>query len=282
MGKIQIVCPNCQAKYKVTLQGDVQEKISFACRKCAHLIELDPAAPKPSPEPTTELTRVVCKNCHNEFVKNIEDNSELCYQCRIDVLLKKKRESEQKPAEPAPEARPAAEPDKSASRYTFRSPEGLVLGPIKLRTVAVLVREKRITGREEVAKDGEEFKSLREFPELVEFFPELSAKPEAVIAETRIAIDEQTETPTRPPAPPPSVPEPKVYHIKFNGTREFGPVKKSTVLDLIECKFLSGKDLISQDRETWSLLQEVEEFQKLVPPATEEEVVEELVETVEE
>jgi len=138
-----------------------------------------------------------------------------------------------------------------------------------------------------VARNNEDFRPLREFPELMEFFPELSVKTQAVIAETQIPIDEKAEAePAKaPPAPEPAPakrePEPKAYHIKFNGTREFGPVRKSTVLDLIECKFLSGKDLISQDRKIWSLLREVEEFQKLVPPEPEEEVVE-LVETVEE
>jgi hypothetical protein len=340
MEKVPIVCPNCQAKYKVSIQGDVKEKIVFTCRKCAQVIEIDPANLKTGQEPTTELCRAVCKNCNTEFVKNLEDTSDLCYQCRIDLLLKDKKEKEVKPeaAPAAAEAKPSAEPEKSASRYTFRNTDGLVLGPIKIRTVAVLVREKRINGDEEVAKDGEEFHPLREYPELLEFFPDLCPKQESVVAEMQIPLEEKPEPepapqepqvaneapPSAEPAPSPEAPapiaqaapsevpasapvdtgavavakievakvpvsevtvkaepEPKSYHIRLNGTREFGPVRKSTLLDLIECKFLSGADQVSQDLHSWFALKEVEEFSKLLPPA-EEEVVEELVETVDE
>ena len=389
----------------MTVQDEVVEQISFACRKCGTLIEFDPGKPKTSQEQTTELTTVVCKSCNNEFVKNIEDNSELCYQCRIDQLIKSKREREAQTQaqaraqteaearaqaetatqaqaqEPAPEpepAPPAAEP--SASRYTFRNAEGLILGPIKLRTVAVLVREKRIVGNEEVARDGEDYRPLKEFPELLEFFPDLAQVPEAqagteeipleepvrpVEQEPAAAASEQPSEPTGPeaqvtmeipleepsavpeqpapqvsepipeqaapipepasaepagtepePAPEPAPvipseseaatmhmdaaetapipkpepepekilekpePEPKVYHIKLNGTREFGPIRKNTVLDLIECGFLTGSDQITRDKNAWLRLREDEEFKSLVP--SEEADVVDLVETVEE
>ena len=392
----------------MTVQDEVVEQISFACRKCGTLIEFDPGKPKTSQEQTVELTTVACKSCNNEFVKNIEDNSELCYQCRIDQLIKSKREREalaQEEAEararaqteaeaqtqaetatqaqePAPEpepAQPAAEP--AASRYTFRNAEGLILGPIKLRTVAVLVREKRIVGNEEVARDGEDYRPLKEFPELIEFIPDLAQAPEAQagieeipleepvrpVEQEPAAVSEQPSEPTGPeaqvtppmeipleepgtvpeqpapqvsepipeqaapmpepasaepagpepePAPEPAPvipseseaasirmdaaetapiqkpepepekilekpePEPKVYHLKLNGTREFGPIRKNTVLDLIECGFLSGSDQITRDKTAWLRLLEDEEFKSLVP-AEEPEVLD-LVETVEE
>lgn len=360
MEKISLVCSNCRAKYKVTVQGEVDEKISFACRKCGTLIEFDALAPKTSQEQTTELAKTVCKNCGGEFVKNVEDNSEFCYQCRIDELIKRKREREeqaqaveQAQAQAGPENQPetnAAQPEEpapapaepAASRYNFRNAEGLVLGPIKLRTVAVLVREKRIVGNEEVSLDGGDYLPLREFPELLEFFPAPEQAPEAVDgqAETPLAgpaleepapelapeaLESPPEqelsgpspapaetpapepgpeppaaTPSEPeaigmdkpgtaamtgPAPEPEIipeilpvpPEPKLYYIKVNGAREFGPVRKNTVLDLIECKFLSGYDQITRDRIIWSDLRVDEEFKSLAP--SEEDVVE-LLETV--
>jgi len=280
MEKIAITCSGCQAKYKVTVQGEVNEKISFSCRKCGQMLQFDPSQPKPQ-EPTTELLRVVCKNCKTEFVKNIEDDSELCYQCRIDLLLKKKKESQdgaRAEAKPVP-----AEPEKSASRYTFRNSDGLVLGPIKLRTVAVLVREKRINGSEEVSKDGQAFRPLPDFPELIEFFPELGQKSPSVVAETQIPLEDENSRPPGEKADEAGSkivePEPKLYYLKLNGTREFGPVRKSTVMDLIECKFLSAQDLISRDHKAWSALSQDEEFKEFVP--SEEGEVVELVETVE-
>jgi len=287
MEKVQIICPGCQAKYKVSVQGEVREKISFACRKCAQLIEIDPSQIKAQEQPTTELCKTVCKNCNAEFVKNIEDDSELCYQCRIDLLLKKKKEKEQQPAAPEEkEKKPAPEPDKASSRYTFRNSDGLVLGPIKLRTVAVLVREKRITGNEDVSKDGEDFTPLPQFPELVEFFPELAPKPGAVMAEMQIPLEDKPESgvqampvariqPVKAAAA-----EPKSYHLRLSDSRVIGPLRKSTIIDLIECKFLAGPEQASQDLHSWFALREIEEFASLLPPEDEEDVVE-LVETVE-
>ena len=285
-----------------------------------------------APEPTTELCRVVCKNCQTEFVKNVEDDSELCYQCRIDDLLRRKKEKEAQDAAaaaaapeqaqpatetpageapaPAPAAAPAPEPDKSASRYTFRNSDGLVLGPIKLRTVAVLVREKRITGNEEISKDGGDYKPLSDFPELAEFFPDLCAKTEAVVVSDEIPLeDSQVDMPARteeePPAPSTSAlpqteqpvaaqpasadqpvtaePEPKIYTLKYNGGREFGPVRKTTVLDLIECGFLKGADQVTRDKSAWQPLSNDEEFKglKFAEPESEEADVVDLLETVE-
>jgi hypothetical protein len=367
--KISIVCQNCRAKYKVTVQAEVDEQISFACRKCGTLIEFSPGAPKTSQEQTTELYSVVCKGCGNEFVKNVEDGSELCYQCRIDQLIQAKREREEKakaeaeekarteaeaaekaraeaeaqsqPAAPA-QPEPAAEP--FASRYTFRNSEGLVLGPIKLRTVAVLVREKRILGNEEVDKDNEGYRPLNQFPELLEFFPQLGQQQESAPAVEEINLEEppsapepvppeppapeppapaptepimqseqetqsvpepapepaavipseseaeslrmaEPETPVAQPPEPPAreiaaspAPEPKAYHLKSNGRREFGPVRKNTVLDLIACGFLTGTDQVTRDKNSWVSLAEDEEFKGLVPAELSEVV--DLVEPV--
>ncbi len=249
MGKISVSCPNCQAKYRVTVQGEVTDKISFTCKKCQQLIEIHPDQLGKDQEPTTELIKTVCEKCGNEFVKNIEDTSNLCYQCRIDRIVQKKKQ-----------AKPKEEKEKSASRYTFRNPDGLVLGPIKLRTVAVLIREKRIRGDEEVSKDGSEYRPISDYPELVELFPELDLS---------IKKEEQKEAG-----------EEAEFYFRLRDGREFGPVRKSTISDLISCGFLSEKELISKDCQIWTHLGETEEFKDSF--AKKDTEIIDLTETVEE
>jgi|GEM_PF-1977630 len=278
--KILIICPKCQTKYRVTVQGKPKEKVSFPCKKCETMIEIIPGAEKP-PEPTNELVRLTCEKCGTEFVKNVEDDSTLCYQCRIDQLLTRKKKEEAEPPKPKPEA------EKTASRYTFRNPDGLELGPIKLRTVSVLVNEKRIIGNELVSKDGGAFQSLKQFPELTQFFPELSDKEEEVIEETTISLEDSETSPgTEPKQKPKEIkeqkiaPEPKIYFLKLKGGRELGPVRKTTIIDLLECGFLIGEDQISKDQKQWNSIQEDLEFKQFVP--TEDAEVVDLVESVEE
>jgi len=249
MGKVSVICPSCQAKYRVTIQGEVQDKISFTCKKCSQIIEIVPPREEEEKEPTTELVKTICKKCGTEFVKNVEDESVYCYQCRIDEIVRRKKE-----------ASPPPETEKSNSRYTFRNPDGLVLGPIKLRTVAVLVREKRIRGDEEVSKDGGAYKSIKEYPELVELFPELKL-------EVQRQVPEQEAEQGR-------------YFFRLSDGREFGPVRKSTIQDLAECGFFSPKELVSFDREKWIYLEESEEFKQYLK--SEEVEIIDLTETIEE
>jgi len=278
--KILIICPKCQTKYRVTVQGKPKEKVSFPCKKCGNLIELTPGAEK-TPEPTNELVRLTCEKCGTEFVKNVEDTSTLCYQCRIDQLLTRKKKEETEAPKPKSEA------EKTASRYTFRNPDGLELGPIKLRTISVLVNEKRIIGNELVSKDGEAFKPLKQFPELAQFFPELSAKEEEVIEETTISLEDSEPSPaTEMKQKSEKIkeqkiePEPKIYFLKLKGGRELGPVRKTTIIDLLECGFLIGEDQVSKDQKKWNPLQNDSEFKQFVP--TEDAEVVDLVESVEE
>jgi len=199
-----VVCDQCQARYKITIAKTPGKAVTFKCGKCQHLIRLSPeqievgaapatgvrpAAVKPRPEKPAappsadappgaepETVRGNCLKCGAPYVKPVSDKSTVCYQCRIDSLVHKVREKygvAEAPAAPAPEAPAAPEPAPEASRYTIRSADGLVLGPIKLRTVAVLAREKRISGREEVAKEEGEFAPLMSYPELAELFPNL-------------------------------------------------------------------------------------------------------------
>ena len=195
-----VVCDQCQARYKITVAKTPGKAVTFKCGKCQNLIRLTPEqieagsapatgvrpvavkarADKPAPAapaappPDAETVRTTCQSCGAAFVKPTSDKSTTCYQCRIDSLVHKVREkygvTETATAAPAPAPEPAPE---AASRFTIRSADGLVLGPIKLRTVAVLAREKRISGREEVSRDDGDFAPLMSYPELAELFPHL-------------------------------------------------------------------------------------------------------------
>lgn len=202
-----VVCDQCKARYKITIAKSPGKAVTFKCGKCQNLIRLspeqieagsgpatgvrpavvkpsrtEPTAPAATPPEDAETVRGNCLKCGAAFVKPVTDKSPICYQCRIDSLVNKVREKygvAETPAESAPET-PAAAPEPEAPaepaaepRYTVRSADGLVLGPIKFRTVAVLAREKRIGGREEVAKDDGEFAPLMSYPELAELFPGL-------------------------------------------------------------------------------------------------------------
>ena len=251
MSKVSVICPGCQAKYRVTIQGEVKDKITFSCKKCSQIIEIKPPSKAEEKEPTTELVRTICKKCGAEFIKNVEDDSVYCYQCRIDEIVRRKKETA-----------PPPEVEKTSSRYTFRNPDGLVLGPIKLRTVSVLVREKRIRGDEEVSKDGGPYKPIKDYPELVELFPELKMEVLSQPSEQKLVSEE------------------RIYFFRLSDGREFGPVKKSTIEDLLECGFFSGKDLVSADEKKWIYFEEAEEFKDFLK--SEEVEIIDLTETIEE
>ncbi len=281
MGKVAITCPGCQTRYKITIQGEAREKISFTCKKCSQILEVDPGLAREE-SPTQELLRTICEKCGSEFVKNPEDDSKSCYQCRIDLLVSKNKQEAAEAPKPAPAAAP--EFDKSAARYTFKNDDGLLLGPIKLRTATVLIREKRVIGKEEVSRDGSEFKPLREYPELVEFFPELAVPAEPIPREETAPEPGSAPGPGSAPAeeisPPTLADDPLAYYLRPVQGKLFGPVKKSTVVDLIGCGFLCGKDEYSLDLRTWLCLSVDQEFKSLVP--NEEAEVMDLTETVEE
>jgi predicted Zn finger-like uncharacterized protein len=201
-----VICNQCQARYKITIAKNSGKAVAFKCGKCQNLIRLSPERiaaeskePAPAPKvlprkipaaPAADTIKQKCLRCGNPFVKPASDQSPLCYQCRIDSLVDKIRDKYGvTPAVPAPAAAapapatapapaaaapaPAPTPAGAVSRYAVRSSDGLILGPIKLRTVAVLAREKRILGREEVSRDDSEFQPLMSYPELAELFPDL-------------------------------------------------------------------------------------------------------------
>jgi len=227
-----IHCDQCHSKYKITIKKIPSKPVNFRCGKCQKTImisaeelqkELGPspappaetAAPSPqvpSPEPApapssepaeaegsqTNTVQLTCLKCGASFVKHKDDKARLCYQCRIDSIVTKIKDKYGVTQEvELPEAK---------SKYTFRSPDGLILGPIKLKTAAVLVREKRLQGQEEVSKDGGEFQPLVEFEELRKLFPDLpapaAAEKPAAEHEEEIPLDLE-ETPPKPAAPPP-------------------------------------------------------------------------------
>jgi hypothetical protein len=208
-----VLCNNCNSKYKITIKKNPGKPITFKCGKCSNLIRIPveqiaaqiggPPSPQHRAEAPVkaETVKVACLKCGNTFIKPANEKSPICYQCRIDALVSKVKDK-------YGVASPAPEPATQESRYTIRSADGLVLGPIKLRTVAVLARERRIKGVEEVSKDGADYVPLMKFPELAEFFPDMkeimdTAGLEDKVEEAFVAAfgGEEIEEPEAP-APP--------------------------------------------------------------------------------
>ena len=177
-----VLCDKCGAKYKITIKKKPGKSVTFKCGKCQTLIKIQPEqlapadgerpSPGPAPPPRPEA-KTACPQCGATFIKSDPDQPDLCKQCRIDSVVSQIKDRYGFAPPPAAEPPEAPEPSPESSRYTIRSADGLLLGPIKLRTVAVLAREKRIRGAEEVSKDDSEFQPLMNYPELAELFPEL-------------------------------------------------------------------------------------------------------------
>ncbi len=179
--KMRVVCNKCQKKYKLKIKKRPASAVNFKCGKCGNNISISPdkisAAIDASSEKTSDKDRAAtvhakCSKCGNEFLKSAKEGKDVCYQCRIDSLVSNIREKYgTSTAGPSPDL--SATGKEEPSKYTVRTADGLVLGPVRLRTVGVLAREKRIKGTEEVQKDEGDYQPLMSFPELAEFFPVL-------------------------------------------------------------------------------------------------------------
>ena len=209
-----VLCDNCNSKYKITIKKNPGKPVTFKCGKCQNLIRISvdqitaqiggglqpPPEPRDEAQIKAETVKVACLKCGNKFIKPANEKSPICYQCRIDALVSKVKDKYGVSA-PAPEIQ--------ESRYTIRSADGLVLGPIKLRTVAVLAREKRIKGVEEVSKDGADYVPLMKFPELAELFPDMKEIMDTTGLEDKVEEafmaafggEEKTEEKPEPPLP---------------------------------------------------------------------------------
>jgi len=348
-----IHCDQCHSKYKITIKKIPSKPVNFRCGKCQKTIMIsaeelqkelgfspappaETAAPSPqvpSPEPTpapppepapapssepaeaegsqTDTVQLTCLKCGASFVKHKDDKARLCYQCRIDSIVTKIKDKYGVTQEvELPEAK---------SKYTFRSPDGLILGPIKLKTAAVLVREKRLQGREEVSKDGGEFQPLVEFEELRKFFPDLPAPAAAEIPaaehEEEIPLDfEETPPPSAlgarvpPPAQPPSPsPEPAPmkpidpapappakpspppenvsrYKIRYPDGLVLGPIRLIAVEDLVAAGNLTGQEEVQKDNGSWKPFLDYPELKSLLASGEEigEDEIVELTDLLEE
>ena len=222
-----IHCDQCHSKYKITIKKIPSKPVHFRCGKCQKTILISPeelqkdlnspaepeskslgaraeslgarVTPPASAEASqTDTVQLTCLKCGTSFVKHKDDKARFCYQCRIDQIVTKIKDKYGVTQE--------VELHEAKSKYSFRSPDGLILGPIRLKTVAVLVREKRLKGQEEVSKDGAEFQPLAEFEELRKLFPNLSppAPKPAEEYEEEIPLDlEETPPALEAQVPPP-------------------------------------------------------------------------------
>jgi len=178
---MRVTCDHCQARYRITVKKASGKTVTFKCGKCGNLVRVspeeaksppDPGAPegRPSKKSAAETIRVTCSSCGTPFLKPATETAGICYQCRIDSVVSRIREK-YGAKEGVPE--PGKVIEESDSRYVIRTADGLVLGPIKLRTVAVLARERRIRGTEEAKKDDSDYKPVMSYPELAELFPDM-------------------------------------------------------------------------------------------------------------
>jgi predicted Zn finger-like uncharacterized protein len=169
--RMNINCDQCGAKFKVKSKKRPGETAVFKCGKCDNRIRVEikdvPEKSADKISASSKTVKVECDACKNTFVKPVTEKDNTCYQCRIDSLVNKIKDKYGVEGQAAPEA------DSSSSKYTIRSADGLILGPIKLRTVKVLAREKKIRGLEEVSKNEAEFIPLMHLPELAELFPDM-------------------------------------------------------------------------------------------------------------
>lgn len=337
-----IHCDQCHSKYKITIKKAPTKPVNFRCGKCQKTIIISPeelarelgpaqapAPPPPSPsEPETrppvsppagpsagaeetsgtDTVQLSCLKCGTTFVKHQEDKARLCYQCRIDAIVGKLKEKYGvSPEVELPEVR---------SKYTFRSPDGLLLGPIKLKTAAVLVREKRLTGKEEVSKDGADFRPLAEFEELRKLFPEVfppsapaapaEAPSEELEEEIPLELEEKTSArpepgPAQPaarpaapsPAPRPAAPAARTapsaenvsrYKVRYPDGLVLGPIRLVAVEDLVAAGNLTGQEEVQKDNGPWKPFLDYPELKGLLASGEEigEDEIVELTDLLEE
>ncbi|GEM_PF-2078035 len=124
----------------------------------AHEVEDETAGADAERERLLESLKVKkeCAGCGAEIYVLEDIPHPLCDQCRIEALVTKKQ---QMMAEGEP-------------RYKIRSPDGLVLGPIRKNTIEDLAAAGNIHGHEEVSINGGEYQPIIEVEELTEFFEE--------------------------------------------------------------------------------------------------------------
>ena len=326
-----ILCDQCHSKYKITIKKAPTKPVNFRCGKCQKTIVISPeelaqdlspalppetAAPPPAPEPAaaappatetsaTDTVQLSCLKCGTSFVKHQDDKARLCYQCRIDAIVSKIKDKYGVTDE--------VELPEVKSKYTFRSPDGLLLGPIKLKTVAVLVREKRLKGKEEVSKDGGDFRPWAEFEELRKLFPDLfPSEPSPPPAEKPVHeheeeipldLDEEPLEPkavVKPPQPAPvkpaaAPPPPPArtsaasenvprYKIRYPDGLVLGPVRLIAVEDLVAAGNLTGQEEVQKDNGPWQPFLDYPELKSLVASGEEirEDEIVELTDLLEE
>jgi len=174
-----VICDSCRTKYRITIKKAPGKTVTFKCGKCQNRIRITPedlekgvhgeeevsAAPE---KKASSTVRVNCSRCGNPFVKQKSDDNRICQQCKIEAMV-----SQVKNKYGVDSRLPEGAVAEEGAKYTIRTADGLVLGPIKLNTVKSLAKEKKIKGLEEVKKDDADYLPLMTIPELAELFPEM-------------------------------------------------------------------------------------------------------------
>lgn len=124
----------------------------FEIEKVDHVKEKDNLTPEQQRAKLIEELKIKkkCEGCGAE-IYTIEDVAHpLCDQCRIEALVTKKRQMA----------------DQSEAKYKIRSPDGLVLGPLKLGTIEDLIAAGNIQGHEEICVNEGKWGPIAEVHEL--------------------------------------------------------------------------------------------------------------------
>jgi len=204
---------------------------------------------------------------------------------------------------------PPQKPATPESSYSVRSSDGLIIGPVKLKTLRDLVIARKVHSDDEFSRDDGPWMNMVDFPELFEIFQSESVakareEEEEVVAEDlthvkmskdkilsmlkvkrqcvgcgeEIFVIEDIPNPLCDQcrieamvAKKKKVAEAKgeaLYRIRTPDGLVLGPLRRSTVEDLVAAKNIRGVEEISVSDGPWRSIIEVDEFAEMfeVPP----------------
>lgn len=205
---------------------------------------------------------------------------------------------------------PVMEPVTPESTYRVRSSDGLIIGPIKLATLRDLIVAKKIHRDEEFSRDNGPYMSLAEFPELFEIFQSqpvkqaekeeeeilneelkrvklskdkilsmLKVKKKCAGCGEEIFVIEEVENPLCDQCRIEALVAKKkmakdkgepLYRVRSPDGLVLGPLKKSTIEDLIVANNIRGVEEVSVADGPWKPIMEVEELAPLFHQPAEE------------
>lgn len=273
--------------------------------------------PEPAPEPAPEPESAPAPESLKEIPEE-EAAPDLHGTAREETLEKEfpptpaekaapsgeKIEDEEEEEEEVIIGAPPQKPATPDSTYRVRSSDGLIIGPIKLKTLRDLIMARKVHSDEEFSRDDGSWMSMADFPELFEIFQsETVAKAreeeEEIVAEdlSRVKMSKDKilsllkvkrkcvgcgeEIFVIEDIPNPLCDQCRIealvtkkkkvsetggevlYRIRTPDGLVLGPLRRSTVEDLVAAKNIRGVEEISIGNGPWHSIIEVEEFSEM-------------------